>query len=87
MRDAIARGAIGLRRRGASALRIERRPPRLDLVIYPYLPFDFASFTSSKRSSWSWRDPNTLRRENIIAVGNTEPRPHSPVYLVRIPVL
>jgi hypothetical protein len=37
--DAIARGAIGLDAVKHLVLcRIERRPPRLDLTVYPYLP-------------------------------------------------
>jgi hypothetical protein len=39
VRDAIARGAIGFDAVKHLVLcRIERRPPRLDMAIYPYLP-------------------------------------------------
>ena len=39
VRDAIARGAIGFDAVKHLVLcRIERRPPRLDMTIYPYLP-------------------------------------------------
>ena len=39
VRDAIARGAIGVDAVKHLVLcRIERRPPRLDLTLYPYLP-------------------------------------------------
>ena len=39
VRDAIARGAVGFDAVKHLVLcRIERRPPRLDMTIYPYLP-------------------------------------------------
>ena len=39
VRDAIARGAIGFDAvKHLTLCRIERRPPRLDMTIYPYLP-------------------------------------------------
>ena len=39
VRDAIARGAIGFDAVKHLVLcRIERRPPRLDMTVYPYLP-------------------------------------------------
>jgi hypothetical protein len=39
VRDAIDRGAIGVEAVKHLVLcRIERRPPRLDLTVYPYLP-------------------------------------------------
>ena len=55
--------------------RIERRPPRLDLAIYPYLPFDFAVLPSLNKALVMElaRSEYVERRENIIAVGGTEP--------------
>ena len=39
VRNAIARGAIGFDAVKHLVLcRIERRPPRLDMTVYPYLP-------------------------------------------------
>jgi transposase len=47
VRDAIARGAIGFDAVKHLVLcRIERRPPRLDLTIYPYLPRATVATTS-----------------------------------------
>ena len=56
VRDAIARGAIGFDAVKHLVLcRIERRPPRLDMTIYPYLPRARVA-TTSARSSWPyWR--------------------------------
>jgi hypothetical protein len=49
VRDAIARGAIGFDAVKHLALcRIERRPPRLDLTVYPYLPRASVATTSAK---------------------------------------
>jgi hypothetical protein len=49
VRDAIARGAIGFDAVKHLALcRIERRPPRLDMTIYPYLPRAVVATTSAK---------------------------------------
>jgi hypothetical protein len=49
VRDAIARGAIGFDAVKHLALcRIERRPPRLDMTIYPYLPRATVATTSAK---------------------------------------
>ena len=49
MRDAIARGAIGFDAVKHLVLcRIERRPPRLDLTIYPYLPRVRVATTSAR---------------------------------------
>jgi transposase len=49
VRDAIARGAIGFDAVKHLVLcRIERRPPRLDLTIYPYLPRANVATTSAK---------------------------------------
>jgi hypothetical protein len=49
VRDAIARGAIGFDAVKHLVLcRIERRPPRLDMTIYPYLPKAHVTMTSSK---------------------------------------
>jgi len=49
VRDAIARGAIGFDAVKHLALcRIERRPPRLDLTVYPYLPRATVATTSAK---------------------------------------
>ena len=48
-RDAIARGAIGFDAVKHLVLcRIERRPPRLDMTIYPYLPRATVATTSAK---------------------------------------
>jgi Mu transposase, C-terminal domain len=49
VRDAMARGAIGFDAVKHLVLcRIERRPPRLDLTIYPYLPRATVATTSAK---------------------------------------
>jgi hypothetical protein len=49
VRDAIARGAIGFDAVKHLVLcRIERRPPRLDLGIYPYLPRATVATTSAR---------------------------------------
>ena len=49
VRDAIARGAIGFDAVKHLVLcRIERRPPRLDLSIYPYLPRATVATTSTR---------------------------------------
>jgi len=49
VRDAIARGAIGFDAVKHLVLcRIERRPPRLDMTIYPYLPRATVATTSAK---------------------------------------
>jgi hypothetical protein len=47
--DAIERGAIGFDAVKHLVLcRIERRPPRLDMTIYPYLPRATVTTTSAK---------------------------------------
>ncbi len=49
VRDAIARGAIGFDAVKHLVLcRIERRPPRLDMTIYPYLPRARVATTSAR---------------------------------------
>ena len=49
IRDAIARGAIGFDAVKHLVLcRIERRPPRLDMTVYPYLPRAQVAMTSAK---------------------------------------
>ena len=49
VRDAIARGAIGFDAIKHLVLcRIERRPPRLDMTIYPYLPKATVATTSAR---------------------------------------
>ena len=49
VRDAIARGAIGFDAVKHLVLcRIERRPPRLDMAVYPYLPRAQVAMTSAK---------------------------------------
>jgi transposase len=49
VRDAIARGVIGFDAVKHLVLcRIERRPPRLDLTVYPYLPRTNVATTSAK---------------------------------------
>jgi hypothetical protein len=49
VRDAIARGAIGFDAVKHLVLcRIERRPPRLNMTIYPYLPRATVATTSAK---------------------------------------
>jgi hypothetical protein len=46
--DAIARGAVGFDAIKHLVLcRIERRPPRLDMTIYPYLPKATVATTSA----------------------------------------
>ena len=49
VRDAIARGALGFDAVKHLVLcRIERRPPRLDLGVYPYLPKTTVATTSAR---------------------------------------
>jgi hypothetical protein len=49
VRDAIARGAVGFDAVKHLVLcRIERRPPRLDMTIYPYLPKAIVATTSAR---------------------------------------
>ena len=49
VRDAIERGAIGFDAVKHLVLcRIERRPPRLDMTIYPYLPRANVATTSAR---------------------------------------
>jgi hypothetical protein len=49
VRDAIARGAIGFDAVKHLVLcRVERRPPRLDMAIYPYLPKATVTTTSAR---------------------------------------
>ena len=49
VRDAIARGAIGFEAVKHLVLcRIERRPPRLDMTVYPYLPQAHVAMTLAK---------------------------------------
>ena len=49
VRDAIARGAIGFDAVKHLVLcRIERRPPRLDMTVYPYLPHAHVATTSAR---------------------------------------
>src|SRR6516225_4954487 len=49
IREAMARGAIGFDAVKHLVLcRIERRPPRLDLTVYPYLPRATVAMTSAK---------------------------------------
>jgi hypothetical protein len=51
VREAIARGVIGFDAVKHLVLcRIERRPPRLDLKIYPYLPQATVATTRAKSS-------------------------------------
>jgi hypothetical protein len=47
--DALARGAIGFDAVKHLVLcRIERRPPRLDMAVYPYLPQATVAMTSAR---------------------------------------
>ncbi len=49
VRDAIERGAVGFDAVKHLVLcRIERRPPRLDMTIYPYLPKATVATTSAR---------------------------------------
>jgi hypothetical protein len=49
IRDAMARGTIGFDAVKHLVLcRIERRPPRLDLTVYPYLPRARVATTSAR---------------------------------------
>jgi hypothetical protein len=49
VRDAIARGAVSFDAVKHLVLcRIERRPPRLDMTIYPYLPKATVATTSAR---------------------------------------
>src|SRR5271155_3747767 len=48
-RDAIARGAIGFDAvKHLILCHIERRPPRLDMTVYPYLPRAQVTMTSAR---------------------------------------
>lgn len=49
VRDAMARGALSFDAvKHLLLCRIERRPPRLDMTIYPYLPKAIVATTSAK---------------------------------------
>jgi len=49
VRDAITRGALSFDAvKHLLLCRIERRPPRLDMTIYPYLPKAIVATTSAK---------------------------------------
>jgi hypothetical protein len=49
VRDSIARGAVGFDAVKHLVLcRIERRPPRLDMTVYPYLPKARVATTSAR---------------------------------------
>ena len=49
VRDAIARAAVGFDAIKHLVLcRIERRPPRLDMTVYPYLPKATVATTSAR---------------------------------------
>lgn len=49
VRDAVTRGAVGFDAVKHLVLcRIERRPPRLDMTIYPYLPKATVTTTSAR---------------------------------------
>ena len=48
IKEAMARGAIGFDAVKHLVRRIERRPPRLDLTVYPYLPRATVATTSAK---------------------------------------
>ena len=49
IKEAIARGAIGFDAvKHLMLCRIERRPPRLDLTVYPYLPRATVATTSAR---------------------------------------
>jgi hypothetical protein len=49
VREAIARGAIGFDAvKHLVQCRVERRPPRLDLEVYPYLPRAQVATTSAR---------------------------------------
>ena len=51
VRDAIARGAIGLDAvKHLILCRIERRPPRLDMTVYPDLPQVHVAMTLARRT-------------------------------------
>ena len=56
--DAIARGAIGFDAIKHLVLcRIERRPPRLDMTVYPYLPQGDGGDDLGARRTWTcWRE-------------------------------
>jgi len=62
VRDAIARGAIGFDAVKHLVLcRIERRPPRLDMTIYPYLPKAMVATTSARRARATSRSGSAWR--------------------------
>ena len=49
VRNAIGRGAIGFDAvKHLMLCHIERRPPRLDMTVYPYLPRAHVAMTSAK---------------------------------------
>jgi hypothetical protein len=49
VRDAIDRGVIGFDAvKHLMLCRIERRPPRLDMSVYPYLPHASVALTSAR---------------------------------------
>src|SRR5258706_16343688 len=81
--DAIERGAIGFDAIKHLVLcRIERRPPRLDMTIYPYLPRATVTTTSAKAymgllagaASWVRHHPTPPRRTVRRARWGTSPR-------------
>ena len=67
VRDAIQRGAIGFDAVKHLVLcRIERRPPRLDMTVYPYLPKASVTTTSAP---FSMAEPSSLRAPQLDAEG------------------
>ena len=80
VRDAIARGAVGFDAVKHLVLcRIERRPPRLDMAIYPYLPKATVTTTSARSYMDLLRAGCEWVSTSANAVGPTEDAPQKAV--------
>ena len=68
VRDAIARGAIGFDAVKHLVLcRIERRPPRLDMTVYPYLPKSHRRDDLGHAPTWiCWRERRHDRHAAVL---------------------
>jgi hypothetical protein len=66
VRNAIGRGAIGFDAvKHLMLCHIERRPPRLDMTVYPYLPRAHVATTSNRFNSRVRRSKNHLRLRSL----------------------
>ena len=75
VREAIARGVIGFDAVKHLVLcRIERRPPRLDLTVYPYLPHATVAITSAGRDRAASRGQTRRAPRRGRRVGRRERR-------------